>query len=304
MPRKSLIIIALVATVGLVGILWFINRGDRSDRFARAVTHLSSVRSYEAGVALDFLYGADSDEPVPMRLRGLVNMGRAPDGSLLAQADLTVDAGDPATEVMALAARLPDDGTLYSMVDGLPEDLGEVLDVEGLNGAWFSLSDEALAMLLPWSAGGGDVPAGAAPDGGGALLLQGKRFDDTVLEGVPVAHYEAFVDRAALVGALADLSGELRGVPPADTEVSAIADYVADRDFLAETWIDKRHDRFFLIKVITVPVEGISGSPVALTVKFTGFDQDVSVDAPEGARPLSAVLANLLRVPAASVEAD
>lgn len=303
MPRKSLIIVVVVAVVGMAAILWIVNRGERADHFSLATEHLSSVESFAAGVSVDFLYDPagtedESGMTIPLRISGLSEVGYRDDGTMMAVADLSVDAGEPATQVMTIAARLPEDGTLYSMLDGLPPELGDVIDVVALNGSWFSLGEDALQTLLPWSAGEGE---GSVLSEDGPLLLPGKRFDDTIMEGVAVAHYEALVDKSGLTSALVDLTGGLQGRTCTEEEKSAIAAYVAGREYLAEAWIDKRHDRFYLIKIVAMPTDDTDASPVAFTIKFTGFDKPISVETPEDARPLSTVLAKLLRGSASSV---
>lgn len=306
MPRKSLIIVVAVAAVGMAAILWFVNRGERADHFTPAVEHLSSAESFTAGVSVDFLYDpADTEDGsgtmIPLRISGLTEVGHPEPGTMIATADLSVDAGEPATRVMTVAARLPGDGTLYSMIDGLPQELGEVIDVVALNGAWFSLGEDALDMLLPWAGAAGEEGAETFIGGGGPLFLPGKRFDDTVMEGIAVAHYEVLVDKGGLTSALVDLTQGLRGRACTEDERSAIAAYAAGREYLAEAWIDKRHDRFYLIKIVAVLSDDAGALPVAFTIKFTGFDKPISVETPEDARPLSSVLAKLLRGSASSV---
>ena len=324
MSRKSLIIIAVVAVAGMAAILWFVRRSERADHFTPAMEHLSSVGSFSAGVAVDTLFesaSADGEgsETMPLRISGTSQVGRSSGGALVAKADLSVDVGDPASRLMNLSALLADDGMVYSMVDGLPADLADVIDVDALNGVWFSLGEDALAMLLPWtgSVGVEGTEVKEAREGTearpfdfaqgregteGAWLLPGRRFDDTIMEGVPVAHYEALIDKGVLTARLADLTGSLRGQVCTAEDRVAIADYVAGRDFLTEAWIDKGRDRFYLIKVIAVPTADDSDDhPVAVTVKFIGFGVPVEAEPPEGARPLTSVLMKLLRVPAADV---
>jgi hypothetical protein len=302
MSRKTLIIIVSVAAAGLAAIFWFVNSRAGTGSFTAAMDHLSGVSSYSAGIALDFMYGpagAEQGGAIPMRLSGPSQVGRLEGDRFVIAADLDVSAGTPSTKIMSLSARLPEDGNLYAMIEGLPDEVGAIIDIEGLNGTWFTLGNDALAMLLPWAVSGSQADVGAAARSDAPFLRPGRRHADTILEGIPVAHYQAIVDKGALVSALVGLGRSLRDGGAADA--SSVAEYVAGKSFLAEAWIDKRTDRFYLIKIIAVPTDSEEGEPVAVTVKFTDFDSEVTVEAPEGARPLSSVLGKLLLMPASSV---
>ncbi|MEA3249824.1 MAG: hypothetical protein U9Q03_05750 [Patescibacteria group bacterium] len=303
MPRKSLIIIVVVAVVGIAAMLWIVRSGSRADLLTPAMEHLTSTESFSAGVAVDLVFDS-SGVAVPLRISGAGEFAYPDDGAMLASADMSVTAGFPSMKVMDAAVRLADDGRLYTMLDGLPQDLDSIIDVEGFNGAWFSLGESALSLLLPWVMEGAEAGEGAEDmlGGGTSVFRPGPRFDDTIMEGVPVAHYRLSVDRDNLAFLLTTLTRSVQGRICTEDEKIGIRDIVASREFIVDAWIDKRQDRFYLIKVVAVPLgEDEGASPVGITVKFTGFDIPVEVVSPDDARPLSIVLARLLRVSASSV---
>ena len=200
-------------------------------------------------------------------------------------------------EMLSAEVRLPGDDQNFVRFDGVPAEIESLVNASGLDGNWFSIGGQEMSALIPWpvtSAGSSDTVGTVRTERPSGWLSPVARLPDTVIDGRPVLHYDLSVDRDGLADFLSGLSESFGLRPSLDSGSDGIRSLVDGHDVVAEGYVDRQSGDFLLLKFGVFPGDGGNSMPVAVTVKFDRFNQQVTVDRPAEAQPLSAVLLGLM----------
>ncbi|MBU0624969.1 hypothetical protein KKF05_01355 [Patescibacteria group bacterium] len=320
--RNILIIIFVLAIVIAAAISWYATKPEEDvDLYAKAVARLAQTKSFVVELELETFFDPSSfmteggsgllgSIDVPLRISGPVALSYPRGGLVTGQAKLDFSAGFGIIKLMELDTLVAADGRLYARARNLPDDLGSALDVQSLNETWFSVGGQDLMRLMPkigtendWSGATAAIQSDELRSALADWLIPYRRYQDTIISGHAVAHYEMLIDRDRLTNLLAVIIGVMRGRPCSEAERATILAGVNSRRLMAETWIDKVNNDLSVITLGIFPLEdeGVVGMPIALTLTFKSFELPVELQVPTNTSPLSAVLMRVLRVPAANI---
>ncbi|MFH1047392.1 MAG: hypothetical protein V1738_03755 [Patescibacteria group bacterium] len=319
--KRNYLLMALfvVAVVGIGTVSLMARRTGKTDQgvYAPAMAKLSSANYLDLTVSLDTILrqtiGTGENVEVsetPLNVSGPLRLAYPAGGALTAQANLTFGAVDQSLTLMRLETIIAANGQTYAQVNDLPTELNQSLDIGQLNGNWFSVGSDALAYLLPWlvKSGASDevvvlsqpINADSVSSTAAGILVPYRRYEDTVIDGRPAAHYEMAVDYELMKKFLTTVTEALRGGRCTDDERQAVARFVDERQMMAEVWIDIERMDVLTITLGLFPNTADGGVPLVLTLSVNGVNQPFSVEPPVDARPLSVVLMKALRLPAIS----
>lgn len=248
---------------------------------------------------------------LPVRISGPVSVSYPSGSAVRMHGDMRIASSLGGDKLMNLGLVLSESGQLFARLSGLPNDLNDSMDIKQLNDTWFTVGSKALSKLLPWAVNEKDiVESGDSPHHISSSQLRAvmsgmfipyKRYEDTTRQGHSAAHYEMAVNQDKVSALIVLLMQSVGGSMLSADQKTAIMEYVAQRRWMAEAWIDTERKNLLELKLGIFPKSGSQGMPVALSLQNFALDAPVSIPEPHDASPLSVVLMKVLRVPATSL---